>query len=76
MYAEKIIIKKPNESPIWIKDIDRKHKTLTFTDNPNDAYIKEIGGIFVEEEIKYLKFHFINKYPELKYAKPYDDEQT
>ena len=71
MYYEKIVIEHPKGHKKWIKSIDRKKGTIEFTENPDEAFVKEGGGFFVDEEIKHLKFFFMEDYPELKYAKPY-----
>lgn len=56
----------------WIKDLDKVHKNLTFTNDRKEAYERE-GGFYIKSEVEFVKFHFKDKYPEVANAHA-DDE--
>ena len=64
-----MVIHQDGQADKYIKSIDRVNKTLEFTTNISEA-LKKQGGFWIEAEIDYLKFHFKEQYPELKYAIP------
>lgn len=64
-----IVIHKNGQPDKYIKSIDRVNKTLEFTTKTSEALNKS-GGFWIEAEIDYLKFHFKEQYPEVKYAMP------
>lgn len=55
---------------MFIKDIDKVNKKLEFTSEPSEAYERD-SGFYVDAEIDFLKFHFEEEYPEVKYAIAY-----
>ena len=61
-------IKEPNKDPKWIKEVDGLNGTITFQNSSSGAMSKD-SGFFADSEFQFLKFHFMEKYPELKYMK-------
>ncbi len=62
------IIEEPNKKTKWIKKVNEAEGTLEFTTSKNNAYSR-CDGIIANSTFQYLKFHFTEKYPELKYMK-------
>lgn len=62
----KFKIEYPNGKFKWVKNIDKVNEELEFTNNPNEAYDRD-GGYYTTSEIDFVKFHFKDKYPEVKY---------
>ena len=61
-------IQEPNKPVKYIKNIDRANGTLEFSEN-KDGCFQQDEGFFADSELAYLKFHFTEAYPELKYIK-------
>lgn len=61
-------IDEPNKPVKWIKDVDRVNGTLTFTENRDECELEKDSGFFADSELSYLKFHFTEDYPEMKYC--------
>lgn len=59
-------INEPNKRVKWIKSIDRANGKLEFSQNREECFQQD-GGFFANSEAAYLKFHFMEEYPELKY---------
>jgi len=59
-------INEPNKPAKWIKSIDRANGKLEFSQNREECFQQD-GGFFANSEAAYLKFHFMEEYPELKY---------
>ncbi len=59
-------ISQPNKPTKWIKSIDRANGTLEFS-TERDGCFQQESGFFADSELAYLKFHFTEAYPELKY---------
>jgi len=59
-------IEQPNQPTKWIKSIDRANGTLEFS-TERDGCFQQESGFFADSELAYLKFHFTEAYPELKY---------
>lgn len=59
-------IKEPNKPTKYIKSVDEANGTLTFQNDSFDAYYRS-DGIIADSTFQYLQFHFMEKYPELKY---------
>ena len=59
-------VNEPNKAPKWIKSIDRANGTLEFSDT-KDGCFQQDSGFFANSELDYLKFHFTEAYPEIKY---------
>lgn len=66
----RIIIKQDGKPVKWIKEINKLTGEVTFTDNRDEAYVRE-GGFYCNSEVKTLKNPIMydhEKYPELQYA--------
>lgn len=61
-------IDEPNKQRKYIKSVDEANGTLEFQESYYDAYYRS-SGIIANSTFQYLKFHFMEKYPELKYMK-------
>lgn len=61
-------IEQPNQPIKWIKNVDEANGTLTFTTYRGEAYSRS-SGIIANSTFQYLQFHFMERYPELKYMK-------
>jgi hypothetical protein len=61
-------IDEPNKPTKWIKDVDRANGTLEFTEDRDDSDFERDSGFFADSELDYLKFHFTDEYPEMKYC--------
>ena len=59
-------VNEPNKAPKWIKSIDRANGTLEFSDTKEGCFQQD-SGFFANSELDYLKFHFTEAYPEIKY---------
>jgi hypothetical protein len=59
-------INEPNKAVKYIKSIDRANGTLEFSESKNGCFQQD-SGFFADSELAYLKFHFTEAYPELKY---------
>ena len=59
-------ISEPNKAPKWIKSVDEQNGTLEFQCERDSGYCRS-SGIIANSTKDYLKFHFTEKYPELKY---------
>lgn len=61
-------IKEPNKEVKYIKN-DKYKLTgvIEFTNIPSEAYRRN-GEYYAKQELKSLKFHFEDVYPELQYA--------
>lgn len=59
-------INEPNQPTKWIKSIDRANGTLEFS-TTREGCFQQDSGFFADSEFAYLKFHFTEEYPELKY---------
>lgn len=59
-------ISEPHKKIKWIKSVDEQNGTLEFQDERDNAYCRS-SGIIANSTKDYLKFHFTEKYPELKY---------
>ena len=59
-------ISEPNKPTKWIKEVNEHDGTLTFQDHRDGAYCRS-SGIIGNSTYDYLKFHFTEMYPELKY---------
>ena len=57
---------------LYIKTIDKHNSKIDFTKDIKEAYDRA-SGFYVESEIEFLKFHFIDEYPCLAYAQEYYD---
>lgn len=71
-------IEEPDKPVKWIKKVNGADGTLEFTDNINDAYYQD-SGFFADSEKGFIEFHFMEKYPEIKYmtldnGRDYNDE--
>lgn len=53
---------------IFIKKVDYANEELEFTDNPYEAYT-ERNGYYMNPTKDYIKFHFKEKYPQVKTLK-------
>lgn len=62
------VIEEPNKKRKYIKSVDGANGTLTFQSDSYGAFHKN-SGIIADSTEDYLKFHFMEKYPELKYLK-------
>lgn len=62
-------IEEPNKEVKYITSVDGANGTLTFQPTKDkNAYMKD-EGFFADSKYEFLKFHFKEKYPELKYLK-------
>ena len=61
-------IDEPNKPQKWIKTVNNKNGTLTFSTKRDGCYERS-SGIIANAEGKRLKFLFKEEYPELKYLK-------
>lgn len=61
-------IVEPNKPTKYIKTVDALNEKLTFSKNRDGCHYKS-DGYYANAELDYLKFHFMEKYPELKYMK-------
>ncbi len=61
-----IRIDKTNKPKKCIKTVDEATGTLEFQDSKCGAYSRS-DGIIANSVFQYLQFHFMEKYPELKY---------
>lgn len=61
-------IEEPGKPSKYIKTVDAEHGKLTFTSDSWGAYSKS-SGFYANAEFDFLKFHFMEKYPELQYMK-------
>ena len=61
-------IEEPNKPIKYIKSVDEANGTLEFQKNSFDAYYRG-SGIIADSVAQWLQFHFMEKYPELKYLK-------
>lgn len=68
----KFKIMEPNKPTKWVKKIDKVNEVLEFTDNEREAYNRD-GDYYSRSELDFIKFHFKDKYPEVKYTKLVDD---
>lgn len=59
-------IEEPNKPIKYIKKIDEANGKLTFTPNSSEAYYRS-SGIIGNSVFQYIKFHFTEEYPEIKY---------
>ena len=59
-------IEEPNKQPKYIATVNEANTTLTFTTSESSAY-QRYDGIIGNSTFDYLKFHFMEKYPELQY---------
>jgi hypothetical protein len=59
-------IDEPNKPKKYIKTVDEANGTLEFQDSIYGAYNRS-DGIIANSVFQYLQFHFMEKYPELKY---------
>lgn len=59
-------VDEPNKKTKWIKTVNNEDGTLEFQDSKSGAYNRS-DGIIANSELQRLKFHFTEKYPELKY---------
>jgi len=59
-------IDEPNKDRKWIKSVDNENGTLEFSNSRSGSYSRS-DGIIANSELQRLKFHFIEKYPELQY---------
>ena len=59
-------IEEPGHAVKYIKDIDRANGTLEFSESKAGCFQQD-SGFFADSELAYLKFHFTEAYPELKY---------
>ena len=59
-------IEQPNQPTKWIKSIDRANGTLEFSET-RDGCFQQDSGFYANSEFAYLKFHFMEAYPELEY---------
>jgi hypothetical protein len=55
----------PNGETLWVKKIDKVNETLEFTKNKDEAYYRD-GDFYTKSELDFIKFHFKDKYPEVK----------
>ena len=58
-------LNKPNGDVLWVKSIDKVNETLEFTPNKEEAYYRD-GDFYTRSELDFIKFHFKDKYPEVK----------
>lgn len=56
----------PNKGRKYIKSVDEANGTLEFQKGASGAYYRS-DGIIADSTFQYLQFHFMEKYPELKY---------
>jgi hypothetical protein len=54
-----------NGETLWVKKIDKVNETLEFTKNKDEAYYRD-GDFYTNSELDFIKFHFKDKYPEVK----------
>lgn len=54
-----------NGETLWVKKIDKVNETLEFTKNKDEAYYRD-GDFYTKSELDFIKFHFKDKYPEVK----------
>lgn len=66
----KFIIVQPGKPDMWVKEVDKVNKTISFTTDPDEAVYEREGGWFAEAEANYMKFHFKDKHPEIMFVKP------
>lgn len=59
-------ISEPHKKIKWIKSVDEQNGTLEFQYDRDNAYNRS-SGIIANSTKDYLKFHFTERYPELKY---------
>ena len=59
-------IEEPGHAVKYIKNIDRANGTLEFSESKAGCFQQD-SGFFADSELAYLKFHFTEAYPELKY---------
>ena len=59
-------IEEPGHAVKYIKDIDRANGTLEFSESKAGCFQQD-SGFFADSELAYLKFHFTEAYPELRY---------
>ena len=59
-------IDEPNKKRKYIKTVDEANGTLEFQNESYGAYNRS-DGIIANSTFQYLQFHFMEKYPELKY---------
>lgn len=59
-------IEEPNKAVKYVKEIDEHNCKLTFTTSKSQAYSRG-DGIVGNSVGQYLKFHFMEDYPELEY---------
>lgn len=59
-------IAEPDKKVKYIKKVNAEKGIITFQDSTYDAYYKS-DCYYADAEMDYLKFHFMEKYPELKY---------
>ena len=55
----------PNGETLWVKKIDKVNETLELTKNKDEAYYRD-GDFYTRSELDFIKFHFKDKYPEVK----------
>jgi len=55
----------PNGETLWVKKIDKVNETLEFTKDKDEAYYRD-GDFYTKSELDFIKFHFKDKYPEVK----------
>ena len=62
-------INEPNKKTKWIKNVDNENGTLTFSSTCEgyEGLYSRSSGIIADSELKRIKFHFKEKYPELEY---------
>ena len=54
-----------NARQVFVKNVDMENGEIKFTERSSEA--TDYGGeYFTKAQINYLKFHFMEKYPELK----------
>jgi hypothetical protein len=59
-------IAEPNKPVEYIKSVNEHDGTLEFQSDPQGAYYRS-DGIIGNSTFDYLKFHFTEAYPKLKY---------
>ena len=68
-------IEEPDKPVKWIKKVNGADGTLEFTDNINDAYYQD-SGFFADSEKGFIEFHFMEKYPEIQYMTPEEQQKA
>lgn len=61
-------IEEPGKAEKYIKDVDTENCKLTFQNTSNGAYSRS-SGIIADSMRDFIKFHYKEQHPEVKYLK-------